>query len=393
MKLGLRRSIISGVVAVALTATMAIPAIAADLTIQQRMEQEKQNAAQPTEQTTPLTFRDIPTTHWAHSSISAMTAKGLFGGKVVYDDNTALFAPDDTMTRAEFTVVVVRALYKSDLDAMPSATPWWSNAYKVALDKGILQSNELENGTMEKGMSRQEMALVLVRAAEQKGESASQLVSTSKIADYSTVGTYYRDSVVKAYSMGMITGMGNGTFSPQGTMNRAQGAAVLNRLVDSSSRAKVDFSVPSNPVSSSITIYEGQARSNRPAQAGDTFVKADGTKIVLQKDQYGIVGGGQGVAPDIGLYYNGNVCEDQGVFTYDNRAVSFTDSLGKELNNQTYMINRTTGTGHWGSEWQYLRGKIASPTSPGSKDGEVSKDAYHLYKWDSIMELWMANYR
>lgn len=219
-----------------------------------------------------------------------MTAKGLFGGKVVFEDKTALFAPDDIMTRAEFTAVVVRALYKSELDTMPSATPWWSNSYQVALQKGILKSNELDKGDMDKGMSRQEMALVLVRATEQLGKSDIHFISTSRIADYDAVGTYYRDAVVKAFSMGLIAGTdAKGTYNPQATMNRAQGATVLNRLVDSSSRIKVDFTVPPSPVSGAITIYARQSRSNRPAQAGDTFVKADGTKIVLQKDQYGIV--------------------------------------------------------------------------------------------------------
>lgn len=390
----MKKRFLTGVVTAGLVLSMAAPAFATELTIKEIANSQTTISEETAADLS--SFSDLQGYDWAKNAIMAMTNKGLFSGTGKITNGVGTFAPAKTMTRAEFVTVVVRALYNDELSKMPSSggPNWWENSYDLAVEKGILKSSELDNGTMDKGMSRQEMALVLVRATEQLGQSPSQLVSTGKIADYSTVGTYYKDSVVKAYSMGMLAGTdAKGTYAPQATMNRAQGAAVLNRLVDSSSRIKVDFSVPSNPVSSSITIYEGQARSNRPAQAGDTFVKADGTKVVLQKDQYGIVGGGQGVAPDIGLNYNGEVCKDQGVFTYDNRAVSFTDSLGKELNNQTYMINRTTGTGHWGSEWQYLESKIARPTSPGSKDGEVSKDVYRLYKWDSIMELWMSNAR
>lgn len=340
-------------------------------------------------------FSDVPSTHWAYKNIMAMTSKGLFSGTTTPVNGVGTFAPDKTMTRAEFVTVVIRAMYADELNAMPkvdAGEAWYLNSYELALDKGILKEKELDNGDLSKGMSRQEMALVLVRAAEKLGETPSQLVSTSKIADYSTIGTYYRDYVVKAYSMGMLAGTDSqGTYAPKATMNRAQGATVLNRLTDSSSRSSVDFSVPA-PVSGAITIYEGQSRSNRPAQAGDTFVKADGTKVVLQKDQYGIIGGNQGVAPDIGLYYNGEVCEDQGVFTYDNRAVSFTDSLGNDLSNRTYMVNRTTGTGHWDAEWQYLESKIARPSSPG-KDGDVSQDAYHLYRWSSVANFWVSNTR
>lgn len=389
----MKKRFLTGVVTAGLVLSMVTPAFATELTISEIVNSQTTISEETAADLSA--FSDLHGYDWAKSAIMAMTNKGLFSGTTTPVNGVGTFAPSKTMSRAEFVTVVMRALYNDELSKMPSSGgQWWENSYDLAVEKGILKSSELDNGAMDKGMSRQEMALVLVRATEQLGQSASQLVSTGKIADYNTIGTYYKDYVVKAYSMGMLAGTdAKGTYAPQATMNRAQGAVTLNRLVDSASRIKVDFSVPSNPVSSSITIYEGQARSNRPAQAGDTFVKADGTKIVLQKDQYGIVGGGQGVAPDIGLNYNGEVCKDQGTFTYDNRAVSFKDSLGNELNNQTYMINRTTGTGHWGSEWQYLRGKISAPTSPGSKDGEVSKDAYSLYKWDSIMELWMANYR
>ena len=50
-----------------------------------------------------------------------------------------------------------------------------------------------------------------------------------------------------------------------------------------------------------ITIYEGQPRDNRLAREGDTFVKADGTEIVLAIGPHGVLGKGQGVAPDVGL--------------------------------------------------------------------------------------------
>lgn len=396
MKSGLKRRIFSGVVATALVATMAIPATAAELTIQEQMEQVKQTTTTEETTATDLSFSDVPSSHWAYKNIMAMTSKGLFSGTTTPVNGVGTFAPDKTMTRAEFVTVVMRAMYADELNAMPkvgAGEAWYLNSYELALDKGILKENELDQGDLTKGMSRQEMALVLVRAAEKLGETPSQLVSTSKIADYSTIGTYYKDYVVKAYSMGMLAGTDSkGTYAPTATMNRAQGATVLNRLTDSSSRSSVDFSTPA-PVSGAITIYEGQSRHNRPAQAGDTFVKADGTQIVLQKDQYGIVGGNQGVAPDIGLSYGGEVCEDQDVFTYDKSSISFTDSLGNDLNNRTYMVNRTTGTGHWDAEWQYLRSKIPAPSSPGSKDGEVSSDSYHLYKWDSIMNLWMSNAR
>ena len=53
---------------------------------------------------------------------------------------------------------------------------------------------------------------------------------------------------------------------------------------------------PSEPTNAdgAITIYEGQPRDNRLAKEGDTFVKVDGTQVVLKTDPItGVLGYGQ----------------------------------------------------------------------------------------------------
>lgn len=184
-------------------------------------------------------FSDVPSTHWAYANVMSMTANGLFQGTTLPVNGVSTFAPEATMTRAEFITVVVRALYSAELNAMPAAEPWWKNAYTLAVSKGILTAAELDNGDMTKTMSRQEMALVLSRATT---DTPSQLLSTNRIPDYSSIGAAYKDAVVKVYSLGMLTGVdSNGTFAPTATMTRAQGATVLNRLTNKSARVDVDF--------------------------------------------------------------------------------------------------------------------------------------------------------
>lgn len=186
---------------------------------------------------TVTSFSDVPSTHWAYSNVTAMTANGLFSGTTNPVNGVGTFAPEATMTCAEFITVIDRALYKDT--ALSTTDPWWQSAYDLAISKGIIKAGELD---MTKAMTRQEMAMVMVRASN---ETPTQLVATSKIADYSTIGAAYTDYVLKAYSMGMLTGMdNNGTFAPTATMNRAQGATVLNRLTNKSARVTVDFSVP-----------------------------------------------------------------------------------------------------------------------------------------------------
>ena len=136
-----------------------------------------------------------------------------------------------------------------------------------------------------------------------------------------------------------------------------------------------------------MIIYEGQ-ETLRPAKAGDIFVKADGTKITLMIGPNGILGEGQGVAPDAnlrgtwtGVRYNYIVGE----------GTRFTDSTGTGLNNSSYQINRTTGEGHWSAEWQVLTKAYPEPEEDGFYSGQVSTDSLSLWSWSVILEDWLTN--
>ncbi|MBE7041278.1 MAG: S-layer homology domain-containing protein [Ruminococcaceae bacterium] len=359
-------------------------------------------------------FSDLGGHEWARPAIEDMsigTYKGLFSGKTAPNEQgLAQFDPNGQMSRAEFITVVTRALYSEVLANMPgvSGEYWYSNNYDVAVDNNLITENEypFTSAVLNAPMPRQEMALILTRACEQMGESTGTLVSTSRISDYNTVGGYYKEAVRVAFTKGLIAGKDDtGRFDPQGTLTRAEGATVLYRLVNESKRVDVtpnggNYIIdtgsgtqqqgPTENVSGPITIYEGQARYNRNAKAGDTFVKKDGTKIVLKLDQYGVLGGGQGVAPDVGLLGQIN---EKGCLTFTYKVVDYgvwVDSSGLQLQNQTYYVNQTTGEGYWGGELKLLRNGIGYPSYDGTQVGEVSKDSYHLYKWDG--GDWIMNF-
>lgn len=341
---------------------------------------------------------------WAYDAIMDMVEMGLFAGTESPDANGyGLFSPKSPMTRAQFVTVVTRYLYDAELKAMKNEygepSYWFEYNYDVAIENGILKESEFSVEAMSKPMTRQEMAMVLVRAAGEVGDHAEKLIPTQRIADYNDVGSYYKDYVRQCYSMGMICGTDSkGTFAPHDTLNRAQAATVLYRLVRADNRIEVDFSVPQAQVqqqATSTTINQGQATS-RPAKAGDTIVKADGTKVVLQVGPNGVLGEGQGVAPDANLSVakatsaSSNFNKND-VFTYDRTKTGvLTDSLGKDLMNQKYMVNATTGEGHWGNEWNAIRKNYPAPQANGTYEGQVSSDPYSLYVWDGMVG-WIFN--
>ena len=137
-----------------------------------------------------------------------------------------------------------------------------------------------------------------------------------------------------------------------------------------------------------ITIKEGQATS-RPAKAGDTIVKADGTKVVLKVGPNGILGEGQGVAPDKNLKTEASGWTGDRFNFIASKTGNLTDSLGNTLQNGRYIVNYTTGEGHWDTEWKVLMAKYPAPAKNGSYDGQISTDPYSLYYWDGI--CWSFN--
>ena len=348
-------------------------------------------------------FSDVKTTHWAHNAIMDMVEMGLFAGTTTPVNGVGTFSPDTLMTRAQFVTVVTRYLYNDELKAMQNEygepSYWFEYNYDVAIENGILKESEFSVESMSTPMTRQEMAMVLVRAAAEVGDHAQKLIPTQRIADYEKVGSYYKNYVRECYSMGMICGKDDkGTFDPGGVLTRAQAATVLYRLVRADNRMEVDFSVPQAQVqqqATSTTINQGQATS-RPAKAGDTIVKADGSKVVLKVGPNGVLGEGQGVAPDANLSVakatsaSSNFNKND-VFTYDRTKTGvLTDSLGKDLMNQKYMVNATTGEGHWGNEWNAIRKNYPAPQANGTYEGQVSSDPYSLYVWDGMVG-WIFN--
>lgn len=371
-------------------------------------------------------FTDVKQGDWYYETVTEMTDMGLFKGK---ENN--LFCPNDTMTKAEFLTVTARILFDEDnIQSIPNGD-WWTPYYNVLLQNGVITQQDIDADKINEPMNREEMALVSIKALTYKGESFDNINTNnvqSCIPDVLSIGSYYKDSVLKAYAKGILVGVDSvGTYNPKGVLDRASATTVLYRIVDANQREKVDYSqggssykpitnnssglltvdpdngyaIPAELVNSDstapITIYEGEYRQNRPAKEGDIFIKKDGTQIVVQKDQYGIVGGGQGLQLDVGLDYQGETCAANGTFTYGgqnlggpHKGLYWVDSLGNTLRNRGYKVNRTTGEAHWDSEWQYLESQIPKPAYQG-KDGEVSKDAYNMYRYDEIMGMWIPN--
>lgn len=187
-----------------------------------------------------IKYSDVKDNHWAYNAIVEMSSRDIFKGTGVDSQGNARFSPEEVMTRAQFVTALTRYLYPHELDKLEQVpgTEWFRPNYVLACEKGLLLPSEFENGNLDKPCSREEMSMLLVRAAEKgMGETPYRLLPISSISDYDNINQYYKDYVVKAYSMGLLAGVDTkGTFAPNDSLNRAQAATVMYRLIEPSSR-------------------------------------------------------------------------------------------------------------------------------------------------------------
>ena len=95
--------------------------------------------------------------------------------------------------------------------------------------------NENSFGALE-NISREDMAVIASRLIEllniKKAENKVEFSDKNDIADYAA------EAVDILSGLGIINGMGDGTFSPKTNVTRAQGAKVIYELLKQSRRAE-----------------------------------------------------------------------------------------------------------------------------------------------------------
>jgi hypothetical protein len=155
-----------------------------------------------------ISFRDVPEKHWAYSDVMAGVQKGYINGLP-----NGKFAPDQTVSRAEFIKMAVAAL-GLPIEQHPDEA-WYVPYARAALEHGLIDPAEYEDGDYTRFMSRMEMVRVAVKAIDESTRNA---------------GLLDEELMLKAVENGIIRGI-NGKTVPQGTSTRAQAVTVIERML------------------------------------------------------------------------------------------------------------------------------------------------------------------
>lgn len=195
-------------------------------------------------------FSDVPSSHWASTSITEMADKGIMSGI-----GNNLFAPSQQLSNAEFVTMLVRQFYSDKMGAEGST--WYAPFMAAAKSASILTGTNVgsNESLATSTINRYDMAQLMYNVLKAEGVSTTPISDTSKVADWASVPSTYRDAVSVCYNMGMLTGVDNkGTFNGTGVMDRAQAAVVMNRLLEVCSGGTPSTpTVPEKP-SGSLTL-------------------------------------------------------------------------------------------------------------------------------------------
>ncbi|MGG1516374.1 polysaccharide lyase family 8 super-sandwich domain-containing protein [Paenibacillus oryzisoli] len=178
------------------------------------------------------TFADVAADFWAHAVIKQMAAKHILDGV-----DSANFDPQGRVTRAQFAVMLARALGLTE-GSSPAGfqdvaeAAWYADAVAKASAAGIVSGRTAIAFAPDADVTREEMAVMIVRAyAYLHGKSAA---ASGKIAfgDQSQIQSWAQEAVAAAQALGLISGRSNDLFAPQASMSRAESTQVIANLLN-----------------------------------------------------------------------------------------------------------------------------------------------------------------
>jgi hypothetical protein len=163
--------------------------------------------------------------HWAQNAILAMNDKQIVNG---YDDYT--FRPNQTITRAEATVIIGRAFKLTKQKAVSYTdlnTSHWAYAWIArAAQSGIIDGYPDQSFAPDQPVSRMEMTSMIARSMNMSGKIRGNVPFTDVDDDYWGVGV-----LKQMKAEGWVAGYADGSFRPDQQASRAEFVTMLAKIM------------------------------------------------------------------------------------------------------------------------------------------------------------------
>ncbi|WP_424768531.1 endo-1,4-beta-xylanase [Paenibacillus sp. sgz302251] len=174
-------------------------------------------------------FDDIGQYVWATAAIEAMASRDVIQGA-----SETKFKPSDNIKRADFLLLLVRALGLQSEGGTAfddvNATDYYYDAVRIAKELGIAKGEGNGRFSPQAQITRQEMMVLTVRALEAAGQQLEFSGSMNDFSDASAIADYAKDSASALVASGIVNGI-DGEIRPDGLLTRAQAAVILYRAM------------------------------------------------------------------------------------------------------------------------------------------------------------------
>lgn len=175
-----------------------------------------------------IVFTDLADYPWAAGMISKLAQAGVISGRT-----STTFEPGASVTRAEFLSMLVRAFsLTSDNTEVPFGDvggEWYYDSIRIAYGLGIAAGYEDGSFRPDAQITREEMAALALRAASKAGISIPSGNAVT-FTDSWDIADFAKEAIDTMTAAGIINGMGDGTFAPKETANRAQAAVIIYKI-------------------------------------------------------------------------------------------------------------------------------------------------------------------
>lgn len=167
-------------------------------------------------------LKDIDT-HWASDSIHRLAELGIVTGN---PDGT--FKPDLQITRAEFTVMLVKALKLQMVSGKTfndTSAHWGKDYIATAYAAGIISGYSDEEFGADDPITREEMAVMITKAMKLTAAGGKNYIDNNEISPWAT------EAVASVSAAALMTGYPDGTFRPKTKTTRAEAAVVIIKSI------------------------------------------------------------------------------------------------------------------------------------------------------------------
>ena len=205
--------------------------------------EEPEEPGEPGEMWPGPFYSDVPESRWSYANIRALFDLGII-------PPMATFGPVEGCTRLDF----VNMLYKCHLsicgeqedgevgsqtsdtetdeprftDVLPGSEGY--DAVMWAAENSVSEGiNDTEFGC-DRVLSRQEGAVFVIRMAHACGISLPKAADMTMFRDAANISAFARSSVMACQMAKLLSGKGQGTFDPNGTITNEEAATLVHRL-------------------------------------------------------------------------------------------------------------------------------------------------------------------